>query len=492
MMKKILLLFIFYTGVYNGIAQQATTDYITQININLYDVGDLQNHPTGLFQLEALTNEGNTNCMNWLGILYNEGLGVEKNENTAFELIKKAASLGNSTAAYNLGRFYMIGTGCDIDFDKAKYWLTASADQGNERAAYGLGYMYYKGFGVEQNYKTAVSWFELSNFPMAKHWLGICYYFGYGVVKDEQKAIINFTKSQTPNSNMMLKHIFENVKDTVDSTLDKQINEKETSENSAIAKETIEKTIDTRIIDESKTEKRVIKPKYLNGKWKGKLIELDWSGKEITRILPVSLEFVVHENEIEYKWKLNNHVTENTTILEDNSLYFENLNMTLDLPFSDNSLSNTLKWQILSAQMDFKTINKKTYLTANLETFTSEWQEPGPPMRLILKDVNEASDELSDEELIAISEQKDKFIAFYPNPFVTDVLIAYELEKDANVSVSVYDLSGNSASINLEQETLQKLGPHHYTLDGTNLKSGMYVVRVSVDNQVHTRILIKQ
>lgn len=492
MMKKTLLLFIFCTSVYNGMAQQTTTDYITQINTNLYDIGNLLNHPTDQLQLETSANEGNTNCLNWLGILYNEGLGVEKNENTAFELIKKAANAGNSTAAYNLGRFYMIGTGCDIDFEKAKYWLTVSADQGNQRAAYGLGYMYYKGFGVAQNYKTAVSWFELSNFPMAKHWLGICYYFGYGVVKDEQKAIINFTKSQTPNSNMMLKHIFENVRQTVDSGLNKELNEKETPENAAIAKETIEKTIDTSLVNDSKTAKKELKSKYLNGKWKGKLIELDWSGKEITRILPVSLEFIVNENQIEYQWKLNNQVIENTAILEDNSLYFENLNITLDLPFSDNSLSNTLKWQILSAQMAFKTINKKTYLTANLETFTPEWQEPGPPTRLILKDISDGNDELSDEELIAISTQKDKFIAFYPNPFVTDVLIAYELEKEAHVSVSVYDLSGNNTAINLEQETLQKSGQHHYSMDGTNLKPGMYIVRVAVDNQVHTRILIKQ
>lgn len=491
-MKKEILVFILYLVGHIGLAQDKSSDFIARINKNKYDVGETLNHPKTLFQLEIMANNSDNNSLNWLGILYNEGLGVTKNENTAFELIQKAAQQDNLSAQYNLGRFYMTGIGCDIDFDQAKYWFETASNNGNERAAYVLGYMAMKGFGVPQDYKKAVSWFMLSSFPMAKHWLGVCYYFGYGVPKDEDKAILCFSKSKTPNSDMMLKHIAENVKQTVDSDIAQEINEKETPANTAIDKETLEKTIDTTLVIETITSPKELKPKYFDGKWKGKLIELDWSGKEIVRVLPLSWEFTAQENVLDYKWELDGKTTQNTTILEDNSLYFENLNMTFDMPYSHNPDSNTLDWQVLSSQMEFKTINKKTYLTANLETFSPELREPGPPMRLVLKQIEEGEEDLTAEELLAISAQKAQFIVLYPNPFVSDVLIAYELETDAQVSVNIYDFTGNSTPISLQTSTAQTAGKHHYTLEGENLHPGMYIVRVTVGDQVHSRILIKQ
>nr|WP_315199931.1 T9SS type A sorting domain-containing protein [uncultured Flavobacterium sp.] len=493
MMKKIFFIFIFCSGVYNIMAQEVANDYILKINTTLYDVGDIMGHPENQEQLINYANQGNTDCLNWLGLLYVEGLGVEKNEKTAFDFIKKAANQGNSTAAYNLGRFYMIGTGCNIDFDKAKYWLTSSANKDNNRAAYGLGYMYLKGFGVPQNYQTAISWFEKSNYPMAKHWLGVCYYFGYGVAKNGEKAIMNFSESQTPNSKMMLKHIVENVRQTVESDISIEVNEKETSKNSAISKEVIQIETGNGIPQkDSKINKKDLKLKYFEGKWKGKLIELDWSGKEITNVVPVTCEFTVQDKQLLYKLTINNKEIVNTAILENNNLYFEDLNITMKLPYSDSSISNTIDWKILSAQTSFKTINNKTYLTASIETFTSEWNEPGPPKRLILKGVEEDSEELSNEELIAISSQKEQFIILYPNPAEGDVLISYELKEDAYVSVSVYDYSGNIMPINLDQENIQTAGQHHYTLNSKSLKAGMYIVKVAVDKKSHTRILIKK
>jgi TPR repeat protein len=490
-MKKKILVFILYLIGYISFSQETNFDFIAQINKNKYDVDQVQDYPKTISKLEILALNNDSSSQNWLGILYNEGLGVQKNESTAFELIQKAAKQGNTAAAYNLGRFYMIGTGCDIDFDKARYWLETAANQGNQRAAYALGYVAMKGFGVPQDYKTAVSWFTLSDFPMAKHWLGVCYYFGYGVPKDEDKAIVLLSQSNTPNSKMMLKHIAENVKQDVDSKLSKEINEKETSGSTAIAKEMIEETTQSINSGVSQTKKS-FKPAYFNGQWKGKLIELDWSGKEIVRILPISLGFEIQNDLIEYKWELNNKPSQGKVLLEDYTLYFENLEMLLEMPYSHNPKSNTLLWQILSSKMEFKTINKKTYLIGNLETFSPEWQESGPPMRIVLKQTEVGEEDLTDDQLLAISNQNDQFIALYPNPFVNDLLIAYELETDARVNVNVYDFTGNVTPVTLEPGSLQTAGQHHYSLDGTNLKAGMYIVSVVAGNQKHSRIVIKK
>ncbi|MFI0429954.1 T9SS type A sorting domain-containing protein [Mariniflexile sp. HMF6888] len=115
-------------------------------------------------------------------------------------------------------------------------------------------------------------------------------------------------------------------------------------------------------------------------------------------------------------------------------------------------------------------------------------------MRVILKQVedNEGEDEeMSESELLALSQQKEHFITLYPNPFVNNVLIAYELETDAQVSVSVYDLTGNPVPATLEPGVMQAAGKHQYTLYGGNLKKGMYIVQVMVNGEIYTRMVIK-
>lgn len=490
MKKTILVILLLLAHV--SFSQGTGLNYVCYINKNLVDIGEDQPSPKSLEEIQSCADQGNANCLNLLGLLYNQGLGVEKNEEKTFNLVMNAAKKELPAAEYNIGRFYMIGLGCDIDFDKAKSWLTIAADHGNERAAYALGYMYFKGFGVEQNYKEAVSWFKLSPWPMAKHHLGICYYFGYGVEKDEDKAILYFSQSHTTNSNMFLKHIAENVKATVDASLAKEIGETETKTNTAIAKEAIDKTTERSVNTEQSASKKELKPKYFNGKWKGKLVELDWSKKEIVRILPLSCEFTAEDNNVHYKWNLNKETAESTAILEDNALYFDKLNMTFDMPYSENPNSNILVSQLLSSQMEFKPINKKVYLTGSLQTFIDESKESGPPMYVILKQTDQGDDDdLTAEELLALSNQREHFITLYPNPFVSDVLIEYELENDANVNVGVYDFLGNNVAVTLEQGALQTQGKHKYTFNGSNLNPGMYIVRVGVNNEIHSRILIK-
>ena len=492
-MKQKLLLFACCLFGFAAISQEVNVNYAAYVNQKLFDVGDNLIRAKSLSELQSNADQGDPNFQNLLGLLHREGLGVEKNEDKAFELISKAAAKEVPSAEFNLGRFYMIGVGCDIDFDKAIHWLTISADHGNERAAYSLGYMYFKGFGVEQDYKKAISWFELSQWSMAKHYLGICYYFGYGVEINEEKAIIYFSQSKTINSSMFLKHIAENVNENVENELAKELSEKETATNTGIQKEAIKNAAEKLNPTELAVSRKEIKSKYLNGKWKGKLVEFDYSKTKIVRILPISCEFTGGEDKgkVHYKWDLNKKTSENDGVFEDNALYFDKLNMVFDMPYSENPNSKTLVWQLLSSQMEFKTVNKKVYLTGNLQTFTSEWQEPGPPMFIILKQTEGEDENLTSDELIALSNQNEHFITLYPNPFVNDVLIEYELEKQDNVSVDIYDISGNSNSMSLQKDTTQAQGKHQYTIDGAKLKPGMYIVRVLVGNTKHSRILIK-
>ena len=55
---------------------------------------------------KAAAEKGNVRAQAWLGMMYRDGQGVEKNFKEAFKWFRKAADQGNASAQYNLGMMY--------------------------------------------------------------------------------------------------------------------------------------------------------------------------------------------------------------------------------------------------------------------------------------------------------------------------------------------------------------------------------------------------
>ncbi|MDD3716633.1 MAG: T9SS type A sorting domain-containing protein, partial [Candidatus Marinimicrobia bacterium] len=70
----------------------------------------------------------------------------------------------------------------------------------------------------------------------------------------------------------------------------------------------------------------------------------------------------------------------------------------------------------------------------------------------------------------------------YPNPFNPLTTIAYRLGKPAEVRLDIYDLHG--AHISCLQQGERGEGRHELQFDGTNLASGVYVYRLSVNQDM--------
>ena len=69
-----------------------------------------------------------------LGLMYDNGQGVPKDEAEAVKWYRKAADQGNASAQFNLGLMYDNGQGVPKDKAEAyKWWLLAGA-QGDEQA----------------------------------------------------------------------------------------------------------------------------------------------------------------------------------------------------------------------------------------------------------------------------------------------------------------------------------------------------------------------
>lgn len=103
--------------------------------------------------LEA-AKEGHSDSQYNLALMYEQGIGVRKDETEAVVWYGKSALQGNASAQFNLGVLYENGRGTKVDFAKANEWYRKASVQGDALAIGNLGMLYVRGQGVKAN-KTA-------------------------------------------------------------------------------------------------------------------------------------------------------------------------------------------------------------------------------------------------------------------------------------------------------------------------------------------------
>ena len=156
-----------------------------------------------------------------LGVMYQNGNGVEQNKNTAVEWYKKAAEHGNVDAQFNLGVMYENGYGVEQNPNTAAEWYKKAAEHENAAAQFNLGVMYENGYGVEQNRNTAAEWYkkaaEQEN-AVAQCYLAYMYETGYVLSKDSSQAIKWYRRSAA-QGNEVAKNNLEKLGVSMDETL---------------------------------------------------------------------------------------------------------------------------------------------------------------------------------------------------------------------------------------------------------------------------------
>ncbi|SDZ96999.1 TPR repeat [Oribacterium sp. KHPX15] len=147
---------------------------------------------------EKAAEDGNTDSMYWLGLMYHDGEGVSQDYAKAKEWYEKAAEGGYVGAMNNLGDMYRNGEGVSQDYVKAKEWYEKAAEGGSTSGMFNLGDMYHDGEGVSQDYAKAKEWFEKAaegGYAGAMNNLGVMYQNGEGVSQDYAKAKEWYEKS---------------------------------------------------------------------------------------------------------------------------------------------------------------------------------------------------------------------------------------------------------------------------------------------------------
>ncbi len=90
-------------------------------------------------------------------MMYEQGIGVGKDEQKAVAWYGKSAEQGSSAAQFNLGVLYENGRGTPIDYAKANKWYRKASVQGDALAIGNLGMLYVRGQGVEENKVAGVA-----------------------------------------------------------------------------------------------------------------------------------------------------------------------------------------------------------------------------------------------------------------------------------------------------------------------------------------------
>lgn len=144
--------------------------------------------PGGLKKTEIGAYDGNRTDQYNLAVYYLH----ESRGNLAFEWFEKAAEKGHGRAQHNLGVLYQQGVGTQRDFKKARYWLERAGKQGIPEAQLEMGILHFWGRGLDKNPNEAAKWFRMAarqGQSVALSSLGNLYFRGRGHEKDHVKAL---------------------------------------------------------------------------------------------------------------------------------------------------------------------------------------------------------------------------------------------------------------------------------------------------------------
>ena len=130
-----------------------------EAGVAAYQANDL---PLAFQEFREAATAGHADSQFNLALMYEQGIGVGKDEKEAVVWYGKSAAQGNAAAQFNLGVMYENGRGTKVDFAQANQWYRRASIQGDALAIGNLGMLYFRGDGVKENKVAGVALLLLS------------------------------------------------------------------------------------------------------------------------------------------------------------------------------------------------------------------------------------------------------------------------------------------------------------------------------------------
>lgn len=151
-----------------------------------------------------LANDGNASAQFNIGVMYANGLGVDRDMGVAMSWWGNAARQLHVRAAHNLalamlaGEPIVNGERAKPDFTAILRYLKIGADAGYPNSEYTMGKLYADGVGVEKDERRAAELYlsaSIKGFAKAQYNLGKVYRDGVGMRKDEGLSLFWFSEA---------------------------------------------------------------------------------------------------------------------------------------------------------------------------------------------------------------------------------------------------------------------------------------------------------
>ena len=164
--------------------------------------GDLE---LGIFQLnrgefkaamaefEPLLAEEYSPAQYQMALIHQNGWGVRRDPQKAFEYMSLSAAQNYPDALFNLSVMYSEGEVVKKDLTAAFALMEKAANKELPSAQFNLGVMYADGIGVDRNIAKAARWYEIAarqNYTLAQFNLALMYFEGKGVKKSTQMSYV--------------------------------------------------------------------------------------------------------------------------------------------------------------------------------------------------------------------------------------------------------------------------------------------------------------
>lgn len=398
-----------------------------------------------------------------------------------YNLVKPCADQGNIDAICNMGILYKDGIGVKQNFNKAFEYFETSALADHDKALYALGYFYMKGLGsIDQDYEKAVSFYEESIDPMATHWLGYLKYFGYGTPKEKEEALDYLFGNLIINSGELLEHFVAEMEPST-SGVTSQFTE---------APKYLTDFIDYNTLSSGVSNRKIV-PVPAVGKYKGHIIEYDWSGTNVWRYIPIDII-------IDADQSVSNSSTVAVNVMrtdgDKDEIIFHGIwkNGVLllraslfELPrlYGDHPDDTTLKYSLNDIVFRPTPHNGVNYISGVFRGGIRDFKEPMNPMVMVIEpEVVDTVDPNPDVD--------ESSIVISPNPFDDLLTINYELKEDAEIGISISSLDYSFYNILFTGSRTK--GEQRFVSRVSWIPPGMYLLWFSVNGKLINKTVVKQ
>lgn len=234
--------------------------------------------------------------------------------------------------------------------------------------------------------------------------------------------------------------------------------------------------------------------------------KLDVSGKWIGKRNQYTADKKAFIETFEYEFDLKqegNIVTGTSTIISSNGDYadmkIEGTIVGNKLHFAEVEVKGAARpdgkiWCFKSGELFFAKDGDNLKLTGATPSYMEIYNLPcsGGVTDLVKADNSNNQSVLNALPKSAGTGSEEKFnISVFPNPFIDNATIYYNLEKDSKVKVEVFDISGKMVT-NLFEGS-QKQGNYNLNFSAKNsgFMSGIFIVKMTVNGDVYSRQLVQ-